>query len=122
MRALFAGSATQRSKKKTENDVAIRVRRQQRLVGDNPLVYHAIISEAALRQADREQLLHLAEAGRRPNVTIQILLESAGLHDGQSGPFAVLDMPFTGDPQVLYIEHMGGVHLVAEEQSQCRCP
>lgn len=117
MRALFTGSARQRSKKRIEDDVAIRVRRQQRLVADNPLEYHAIIYEAALRQADREQLLHLVEVGRLPNVTIQVLLESAGLHEGQSGPFTLLDMPFAGDPQVLYIEYMGGsIHIEDSRQ------
>lgn len=116
-RALFAGVVAQRSKKRIEDDVAIRQRRQQRLVGDKPLEYHGIISEVAFRQADRDQLLHLVEAGRLPNVTIQVLLDSAGLHDGQSGPFTLLDMPFTGDPRVLYIEHMGGsIHIEDSQQ------
>ncbi|MFD4641544.1 helix-turn-helix domain-containing protein [Lentzea sp. NPDC058436] len=112
MRELFAGSVTQRSKKRIEDDIAIRVRRQQRLVSDRPLLFHAIIAEAALQRAGREQLLHLVQTGRLPNVTIQVLLDSAGLHEGQSGSFTVLDMPFTGDPKVLYIEHMGGsIHI-----------
>lgn len=117
MRALFAGSAVKRSKKRIEDDIAVRQRRQQRLVGDNPLAHHAIIAEAALRQADREQLMHLVEVGGLPNVTIQVLLESAGLHDGQVGPFTLLDMPFAGDPQVLYIEHMAGsIHIEDPER------
>ncbi|MFD5824023.1 helix-turn-helix domain-containing protein [Lentzea sp. NPDC060358] len=112
MTAVFEGSVTQRSRKRIETDVAIRMRRQQRLVGDNPLDYHGVISEAAVRPVDREQLLHLVETGRLPNVTIQLLPESVGPHDGQGGPFTLLDMPFAGDPQVLYIEHMAGaIHI-----------
>lgn len=108
MREVFAGATVQRSKKTVENNITIRRRRQQRLVGDNPLEYHAIIAESVLRNADREQLLHLVESGLLPNVTIQVLLESARLHDGLAGSFTLLDLPFAGDPQVLYIEYMAG--------------
>ncbi|MDT7786416.1 MAG: hypothetical protein QOF58_4835 [Pseudonocardiales bacterium] len=108
MRTLFAGSRAQRSKKWIEDQIAIRVRRQQRLVGENPLTYHAIITEAALRYADREQLLHINKIGLLPNVTIQVVLDTAGLHDGHNGGFNLLDFPYAGDPQVLYIEHTGG--------------
>lgn len=117
MRAVFAGTTSQRSRKWTENDIAVRQRRQERLVGDKPLQYHSIIAEAALRNADREQLVHLTRTGGLPNVTIQVLLESAGLHDGQFGPFILLDLPFAGDPQVLYIEHMAGsIHIEDPER------
>jgi transcriptional regulator with XRE-family HTH domain len=108
MRLVFAGSRIPRSKKWIEDQVAVRVRRQQRLVGEKPLRYHAIITETALRLADREQLLHITEKGELPNVTIQVLPESAGLHDGYNGGFNLLDFPYSGDPQVLYVEHAGG--------------
>ncbi|KJK47628.1 hypothetical protein UK23_19845 [Lentzea aerocolonigenes] len=64
--------------------------------------YHAIIAESALRHADREQLSHINKIGLLPNVTIQVVLDMAGLHDG---PFTLLEFPYPGDPQVLYIEH-----------------
>lgn len=108
MRKLFAGSRAQRSKKWIEDQIAIRVRRQQRLVGDNPLRYHAILTEAALRFADREQLLYIVDVGKLPNVTIQVILDAAGLHDGHNGGFNLLDFPYTGNPKILYIEHTGG--------------
>ncbi|MET9226969.1 helix-turn-helix transcriptional regulator [Lentzea sp. NPDC003310] len=112
MRAVFAGSASQRSKRWTEEQVAVRIRRQQRLVGDNPLHYHAILTEAALRYADRDQLLHIKKVGLLPNVTIQVVLDRTGLHDGHNGGFNLLDFPYAGDPQVLYVEHAGGsVHI-----------
>ncbi|MFI6100634.1 helix-turn-helix domain-containing protein [Lentzea sp. NPDC051213] len=117
MRSVFAGTTIQRSKKWIENEIAIRQRRQQRLVGDNPLEYHAIIAESVVRNSDREQLLHLLDVGRLPNVTIQVLLESAGSQDGQFGSFALLDLPFAGDPKVLYIEHMAGsIHIEDPER------
>jgi len=117
MHDVFGNTTIQRSKKSIENDIAVRQRRQRRLVDDDPLEYHAIIAEPVLRNADREQLLHLVEKGRLPNVTIQVLLEAAGSHDGQFGSFALLDLPFAGDPQVLYIEYMAGsIHIEDPER------
>jgi hypothetical protein len=117
MRDIFEGATVKRSKRWVENDIVVRQRRQRRLVGDNPLKYHAVVFEAALRHVDREQLQHLVETGRLPNVTIQVLLESARLHDGLFGSFTLLDLPFAGDPQVLYIEHMAGsIHIEDPER------
>ncbi|HEX8870765.1 MAG TPA: helix-turn-helix transcriptional regulator [Lentzea sp.] len=112
MRSVFAGARTQRSKKWVEDQIAVRVRRQQRLRGDHPLEYHAIITEFALRHADREQLLHINEVSKLPNVTIQVILDSVGLHDGHNGSFTLLDFPYLSDPRVLYIEHAeGSTHI-----------
>lgn len=108
MRALFSGSRTPRSKKWIEQQIAIRERRQKRLRGENALELHAIICEAAMVHADREQLLHLNDSAELPNVTVQVLLDSAGLHDGHNGGFNLLEFPYPGDPQVLYIEYSRG--------------
>ncbi|SDG98501.1 Helix-turn-helix domain-containing protein [Lentzea fradiae] len=112
MRAVFAGSRTRRSTKWIENQVEIRSRRQQRLHGDDPLCYHAIIAESALRHADREQLLHINKMAELPNVTVQVIPDSAGLHDGHNGSFTLLDFPYPSDPRVLYVEHTeGSIHI-----------
>ena len=117
MRAVFAAASPQRSKRWVENQVAVRIRRQQRLVGENPLHYHAIITDSALRHADREQLLYINEMGRLSNVTVQVVLDSVGLHDGLFGSFTLLDFPYEGDPQVLYVEHLAGaVHIEDPER------
>ncbi|SEP71538.1 MULTISPECIES: helix-turn-helix domain-containing protein [Lentzea] len=119
MRAVFAGARTQRSRKWVDSQIAVRVRRQERLTGDNPVRYHAIIAESALRHADRDQLLHIANLSLLPNVTIQVVLDTAGLHDGHNGPFTLLDFPFDGGPRVLYVEHAGGsMHI--EDQSRVK--
>ena len=119
MRAVFAGARTQRSKKWIDNQIEVRVRRQERLTGAAPVSFHAIIAESALRHADRDQLLHIIELCRLPNVTVQVVLDTAGLHDGHNGPFTLLDFPFDGGPQVLYVEHAGGsMHI--EDQSRVK--
>lgn len=114
MRAVFAGARAQRSKKWIDNEIAVRARRQQRLHGDDPVRYHAIITESTLRHADREQLLHINEVGVLPNVTVQVVLDSIGLHDGHNGSFTLLDFPYPTDPRVLYIEHIEGATHVED--------
>lgn len=114
MRAVFMGAQVQRSRKWIANQIAVRTRRQQRLVGDDPLAYHAIIVESAFRHADREQLLHIGEVAQLPNVTVQVLLHTAGLTDGQQGSFIVLDFAYPGEMSVLYVEHAAGATYIEE--------
>lgn len=65
--------------------VEARLGRRELLEGDGP-PFRTILSEATLRtalrdaKAWREQLEYLAEVAERPNVTVQVLLQSAGLH------------------------------------------
>jgi transcriptional regulator with XRE-family HTH domain len=64
---------------KIERSVQLRLRRQQRLTGEPPLEYSAVLDEAVLRRrvADaaimREQLVHLVEIARLPSVTLRIM-------------------------------------------------
>ncbi|GGN04364.1 transcriptional regulator [Lentzea pudingi] len=106
MRAVFQGWQVQRSRKWIENEVAVRIRRQERLAGE--LSYHAIIAEPAFAQADREQLLHINDVGARLNVSVQVLPSVAGLNDGYNGSFLLLDFAYPGDMTVLYVEHPAG--------------
>jgi hypothetical protein len=58
------------------------------------------------------QLTHLAEACRRPNVTLQVLPFRAGAHASMDGAFMILDFPEPTDPDVVYIEyHSGTLYL-----------
>ncbi|MFJ8966617.1 helix-turn-helix domain-containing protein [Lentzea sp. NPDC102401] len=114
MRAVFLGWQTQHSRKWIENQIAIRTRRQERLVGTGSLEYHAVIVEAAFRHADRSQLLHINEMARLPNVKVQALLDTAGLHDGQNGSFTLLDFAYPGEMSVLYVEHPAGATHVED--------
>ncbi|MFE9450487.1 helix-turn-helix domain-containing protein [Streptomyces sp. NPDC006739] len=69
-----------------DQQVEARLGRQQLLESDDPPLFRVILSEAVLRtslrdeRAWREQLEHLAEAAERPNITLQVLPFSAGLH------------------------------------------
>ncbi|MGN5635591.1 helix-turn-helix domain-containing protein [Streptomyces sp. AC154] len=90
--------------------VAARARRQQRLHGDNPMLMHAVIWEAALRQmmggpaAMARQLSHLCELGELPNVHIQVLPFRAGGHSGVGGPFNILSFGEDGAIDVVHMD------------------
>jgi hypothetical protein len=75
--------------------------RQHVLTRENPPSVHAVIHESALHmrfggtRVVREQLLHLVELARLPNVTVQIYPFSAQAHPALSGNFVHLvpDVP-----------------------------
>lgn len=97
-----------------------RMKRQERLDGEEPLVLHAIVSESALarvRGAEyaSEQYRHLVRVGERDNVTIQVLPLSAGVHQSMSGGFALLDFPAGVLLPVAYLEYAAGGQLVDDQ-------
>lgn len=122
--------------------VAARGARQQALLGkENPPQIHVVLDEAVLHrqvagpEAMSRQLMDLAEASSRPNITIQVLPFSTGAAAGQDGEFVILSFPDPEDPSVAYIEGlMGDIYLESEEEldrfnlawtsliDQARCP
>jgi transcriptional regulator with XRE-family HTH domain len=70
------------------------------VVIDESVLHRQIGSEEVMRG----QLHALAAAGRRPNVTIQVLPYSAGVHPGLSGAFILLGFPEEISPGVGYVE------------------
>lgn len=97
-----------------ERRLELRTRRQAVLTRDNPPEFWAVIDEAVVRRqvggpaVMGEQLQRLVEAGRLPNVTIQVLPFSSGAHAGMDGEFTILHYRDREDPDVVYIENTGG--------------
>ncbi len=56
----------------------------------------------------RAQLGHLAELSGLPNVTLQVLPFSAGVHPAMDGSFSILGFPVPSDPAVVYMENQAG--------------
>lgn len=89
----------------------IRLRRQERLEGPDPLMFWNIIDEAAIRRVVgdpdvmKAQLQHLIDIAERPNVTLQILPFSAGAHPATSGSFVILEFSLPDD-RIVYLELM----------------
>lgn len=84
-----------------------------------PLDYWAVVDEAALGRLmahpdfAADQLRHMLDLANQPNVTIEILPTSAGLHACMDGAVLLLDLP--GQGTCAWVEPMGEGHLVAEE-------
>jgi transcriptional regulator with XRE-family HTH domain len=99
-------------------DPKIRVRqeRQERLTAaDDPPEYWAVLNEGVIRRTVgsngtmRAQLAHLVELADLPNVTLQVLPFSAGVHPAMDGGFSILGFPDPViDPAVVYLENAAG--------------
>jgi len=102
--------------------VKVRLARQACLTEDPPLDFWTIIDESALRRqmggkaVMRDQLHHLIEVSKLPNVTLQVLPFSEGSHPGTLGSLAILEFPDDVHSPVAYIETMAGdVYLERED-------
>ncbi|WP_328594763.1 helix-turn-helix domain-containing protein [Actinomadura macrotermitis] len=122
-RAVIPGGMPALSPDEVEQRVAVRMERQGVLRRPSPLHLWAICDEAALHrvvggvQVTREQLLHLVEMAKLPNVTLQVIPFDAGAHPGMPGSFVVMNFP--ADPSVVYIDSMAG-DLFLEEEAEVR--
>jgi hypothetical protein len=96
--------------------IEVRLARQERLAAaDDRPEYWAVLNEAVIRRAVgpngtmRAQLERLVELSDLPNVTLQVLPFSAGVHPAMDGGFSILGFhePMT-DPSVVYLENSAG--------------
>lgn len=116
-RAVIEAVRPDSTPEEVERLVAVRMERQRRLVGDDPLELSVILGEGVLRQqvgtapTTAEQLGHLAEANRRPNVVVRVLPYRAGAHPAMAGSFGVVGFD-DEDPDVVHLENTdGGLYL-----------
>ncbi|WP_299529809.1 helix-turn-helix transcriptional regulator [uncultured Streptomyces sp.] len=108
-RALAVGNGSWKDPDEIEPFVESRMARQARLGGDNPLELWAVVHEGALRQlvggqqVMREQLGHLIEMSRQPNVKLQVMPYIAGAHPGMTSAFTIVSF---AEPGALDVVHM----------------
>jgi transcriptional regulator with XRE-family HTH domain len=106
----------------------VRLRRQERLRGEDPLQFHAVIQENALRrtigtkQVMLDQIRHLQAMAELPNVTLQIIRYNAGLYVAlQASSFVLLDFAEAAAlPTVAYVEGILWNNLFAEDDAQAQ--
>jgi len=85
--------------------------RQGLLTGEDPPEFWAVLDEAVVRRhvgswpVMRQQLDHMAELGKLPHVTIQVVPFEAEAHAGMDGAFTILSYPERADPDVVYLEN-----------------
>ncbi|MGY1455535.1 helix-turn-helix domain-containing protein [Streptomyces sp. SS8] len=102
--------------------VDLRMRRQAILARDKPPHLWAVLDESVIRrvvgspEVMREQLGHLLEVGRSPNITLQVLPFSKGAHSAAMGSFVIIGGT---EPSldVVYVDiHVGSIFLEKEEE------
>ncbi|MEV4706284.1 helix-turn-helix transcriptional regulator [Actinoplanes sp. NPDC049316] len=123
VRALMRTGRSTDSPQHIDRRVALRLKRQDRLHGKNPLQLFAIIDESVVRRSVGgpvvmdHQLRHLIDVAQLPNVTVQILPFDAGEHPFLGGSAALLEFPETTHLDVVYLEGLAG-DLYEEQHSE----
>lgn len=94
-----------------QRNVALRMARQERLIGEPQLRLVAVIDESALMRplggpdVLTAQMVHLAEAARLPNVEIRVL-PLGRPHQGLDGAFSIMRFPRDlEEPDVVYHQY-----------------
>lgn len=102
----------------TEQQVSLRIRRQQLLHRPSPPRLWAVIDEAVLHRliggpsVARAQLEHLIEMARLSHISIQVAPFSGGSRAVADGPVTLLRFPEAELPDMIYLEqHTTAVYL-----------
>lgn len=98
--------------------VAIRLHRQKRLTGKNPLHLSVILDESVLLRCARDpsvasgQFQMLLDRAQLPNVELLVIPLDVGLHVGLAGAFSLLSFPDGMLLDVFSQEYIVGGHVV----------
>ncbi|WP_328683628.1 helix-turn-helix transcriptional regulator [Streptomyces sp. NBC_01261] len=112
-------------KSNLDDRTAVRMARQRIFEKNEPPVFWAILSEAALyleiggRKTMRNQLARLLTYEDDPRINIQILPHSAGAHAGLQGSYDLYRFP--SDPTIVYTESYGSGHPTANPDTVKDC-
>ncbi|MCM1973367.1 MULTISPECIES: helix-turn-helix transcriptional regulator [unclassified Streptomyces] len=108
-----------------DDRVAVRLARQSIFEKEEPPVFWAVLSEAALYQEMGgpevmwEQLAHLLSFETNPRVNIQVLPFKSGAHAGLQGSYDIYR--FASDPTIVYTEGYGSGHPTANPDTVKDC-
>ena len=120
-RAFLRTAPAAGSEEEISRKIEVRLARQERLTGDDPAEYWAVLNEAVIRRAVggaevmRGQLDHIAEVAELPHVNVQVLPFGAGAHPAMDGAFSIMGFPEAPDPDVVYLENQAGSLYLEEE-------
>jgi transcriptional regulator with XRE-family HTH domain len=112
-RVIHEAAALDLSSERIDQFIQVRMTRQQALFRESPLQLWAVLDEPVLHRlvggyrVMRDQLWHMAEAAKMPNVTIQIVPFSVGAHPAMESSFDILDLGAVA-PSVVYVEGLAG--------------
>jgi transcriptional regulator with XRE-family HTH domain len=117
--ALISGINQELSESDVNALVATRMARQTLLTKRSAPKLHAIVDETALHRPIGEpgvmqrQLQHLLACGQRPNITLQVVLVSAGATPALGGPIVILDL--ADGRSVVHLESRRAGAFLSEE-------
>jgi transcriptional regulator with XRE-family HTH domain len=106
--------------------VTVRATAQRVLTKEEPLELVVVLDEACLwRRVGgaaimTEQLSHLIDMARLPNVTLQVLRFAAGFHPGLTSAFTILQFPEEGASDVVFLENMTSDLFIEKESDVYR--
>jgi transcriptional regulator with XRE-family HTH domain len=104
-----------------EEMIVVRTRRQAILTRQPPLQLHVVFDEAVLHRAVggpevmSEQLRHLIELAKWPNITIQIITNNVGAHPAMDCNFSILEFDESA-PNLVYVEGLVGWLYLERQQ------
>lgn len=120
IRAIYGRAHEGLPEEEIDRLVSVRITRQQIVVrSDHPLKLSVVVNEAVLRRAVgspavmRDQLTHMATTARLPNVKLQVVPFSAGVHPGMSGPFTVLCFAVPNVKPIVYLENLASAGVTS---------
>jgi transcriptional regulator with XRE-family HTH domain len=127
-RALVSGLRPegQLSPGQIDDMVAIRLRRQVRLIDSGQLTLHTIVDEAALSrpvggpEVMQRQVERLIKDSERPNVTLQVIPFDKGPHPGLDGSFQQLSFNRHRLDDTVWIEGLLGSFLLDRSSEVAR--
>jgi hypothetical protein len=99
--------------------VALRMARQERLSGDDPLEFITVIEEATLDRmiggpdVMRRQLEHLLVLDGLPSITLLMMPSQVSVHDGLDGELMLLD--FREAQSIAYMEFQDGAVYIQDQ-------
>ncbi|HEV2370955.1 MAG TPA: helix-turn-helix transcriptional regulator [Streptosporangiaceae bacterium] len=113
-RAVIGGTSREFGPEEVERLVEVRMTRQRTLEKDDRPQLWAILDESVIRRAVggpvvmREQLEHLIKVSEDARSTVQVVPYRAGPHAGLAGPFIILGFDQLTEPDIAYLETVGG--------------
>lgn len=120
-RAVLSAQLPDHSSQEIEQLVELRVRRQDRLGGADPLRLTAVVDESVLfrvvggPKVMAAQMRHLLELMERPHLGVRVLPFAAGLRRAHMGHFMLLEIPDDLGSDLVYVEgHAGETFLESE--------
>lgn len=124
-RALLVAQGIVKDESQIEKRVQLRLARQACLVEEPRLNLWTILDESALhrqiggKSVIRQQLEHLIEMSKLPNVVIQVLPFTEAAHPGTLGSLNILEFPEQVHSPVVYVETFAGdAYLEREDDIQ----